>query len=61
MNDFKYAMEREIYEQPDVISKLLNNYVSKDGKILFETPEKVRFIGGGSAGNGRAGRENRRV
>ncbi|MGN0005713.1 MAG: SIS domain-containing protein [Candidatus Gastranaerophilaceae bacterium] len=52
MNDFKYAMEREIYEQPDVISKLLNTYVSKDEKILFETPEKAKkicFIASGSS------------
>lgn len=42
MSEFKYAMEREIYEQPEIIEKLLDNYVSSDNKILIDTPEKAQ-------------------
>lgn len=52
MGNFEYAMEREIYEQPNVIEKLLENYVSLDGTILIDTPEKAQkicFIASGSS------------
>lgn len=52
MSEFKYAMEREIYEQPEIIEKLLDNYVSSDNKILVDTPEKAQkicFIASGSS------------
>ena len=52
MTDFKYAMEREIHEQPAILKKLLDNYVSIDGKILFEIPDKAKkicFVASGSS------------
>ena len=52
MSDFQFAMEREIYQQPEVIEKLLENYVSFDNKILVDTPEKAQkicFIASGSS------------
>lgn len=52
MTEFKYAMEREIHEQPAIIQKLLDTYVSKDGKILFEIPDKAKkicFVASGSS------------
>lgn len=52
MKNSEFAMEREIFEQPEVISRLLENYVSKDGKILFEVPEKAHkicFVASGSS------------
>lgn len=51
MNNFKFAMEKEIYEQPSVIRNLLKTYV-KDGKILLDIPEKAQkicFIASGSS------------
>lgn len=52
MNDFKYAMEREIYEQPKIISKLIDSYISKDGRILLDIPQKAQkicFVASGSS------------
>lgn len=52
MENFEYAMEREIYEQPEIIEKLLDNYVSIDNKILVDTPDKAQkicFIASGSS------------
>lgn len=45
-------MQKELFEQPDVILKLLKKYVSKDGKINIELPEnikKVALIASGSS------------
>ena len=44
MENFEYAMEREIYEQPEIIEKLLANYVSSDNKIVVDTPAKAQKI-----------------
>lgn len=52
MTGFKYAMEREIYEQPEIISKLIDSYISKDGRILLDIPEKAQkicFVASGSS------------
>lgn len=50
MSDF--AMEREIYQQPDVLRNILQTYVSLDGRVLFDIPEKnqkICFVASGSS------------
>lgn len=37
-------MEKELFEQPDVILKLIKKYVSKDGKINFELPDNIKNV-----------------
>ncbi|MCR5261814.1 MAG: SIS domain-containing protein [Candidatus Gastranaerophilales bacterium] len=52
MKTFKYTMEKEIFEQPQIISNLLNTYISKDNKITFDIPEKAQkicFVASGSS------------
>jgi len=52
MKNFEYTMEKEIFEQPQVIENLLNEYISKDGKILFDIPDKAQkicFVASGSS------------
>lgn len=52
MNNFKFVMEREIYEQPQILSRLLETYISKDGKILLDIPQKAQkicFVASGSS------------
>ena len=51
MSDFEYSMEREIFEQPEVLKNLMDKYVS-NGKIQFEIPEKAQkicFVASGSS------------
>ena len=51
MSDFEYSMEREIFEQPEILKNLMDKYVS-NGKILFEIPEKAQkicFVASGSS------------
>ena len=48
----KTNMEKELYEQPEVISKLLKKYVSKNGLVNIELPDnikKVALIASGSS------------
>ncbi len=52
MNNIKYAMEKEIYEQPEIVAKLIKSYISEEGTILFDIPKKVAkicFIASGSS------------
>ena len=45
-------MQAEIFEQPEVVRKLLKKYVSKDGNILIDLPEnfnRVALIASGSS------------
>ncbi len=34
-------MESEIYEQPEILARILDNYVAKDGFIILNTPKKI--------------------
>lgn len=48
----KTSMESEIFEQPDVIKKLIKKYIDKDGTIKLEIPEntnKIALIASGSS------------
>lgn len=48
----KTNMEKELYEQPDVISTLIKKYISKNGIVNIEIPEninKVALIASGSS------------
>lgn len=52
MTDFQSSMEREIYSQPAVLANLLEKYVSPNGKILVDIPEKAQkicFVASGSS------------
>ena len=45
-------MEKEIFEQPDIIKKLLKKYLDKNGNINFDIPDnikKVALIASGSS------------
>src|SRR5574344_901175 len=49
-----YAMEREIYEQPSVLRRLIATYVTSKNDILINIPRNIRkavFIGSGSSYN----------
>ena len=41
---YKTNMETEIFEQPDVIDRLLKKYISKNGNINIDIPENVHKI-----------------
>ena len=40
----KSGMEAEIYEQPEIISKIINKYILKDGNININIPDNVNKI-----------------
>lgn len=37
-------MQKEIFEEPSVIKQLIENYITEDGKINLELPEKISNI-----------------
>ncbi len=41
---YKSKMEAEIYEQPNVIDKVLKKYISKNGNINIDIPDNVNKI-----------------
>ena len=48
----KTCMDTEIHEQPEILQKILNEYVANDGKITFEMPndiQKVVLVASGSS------------
>ncbi|MBQ2644649.1 SIS domain-containing protein [bacterium] len=52
MNKFQYSIEKEIFEQPNILSKLIKSYISKDNQILLNIPEKAQkicFVASGSS------------
>ena len=47
-----YEMEKEILQQPQVLTNLINRYITKENKISFNLPEgikKLTFIASGSS------------
>ena len=40
----KTNMEKEIYEQPEIIAKLLKKYINKDKTINIEIPENIKNV-----------------
>ncbi len=40
----KTNMEKEIYEQPEIISKLIKKYINKDKSINIDIPENIKNV-----------------
>lgn len=41
---FESSMEAEIFEQPEILRRILENYISTDGSITLSTPVKINKI-----------------
>ena len=47
-----FEMEKEIFEQPNVLQNLIEKYITEENKISFSLPEnikKIKFIASGSS------------